>query len=137
MIARSKVFIIAIAALASSGIAASALDGEVLITQSVATAGGVTPGDDPGFPVTISRSGKYKLSGNLNVPAGTDAFVITADNVTLDLNGFRMSGGRFGVNAAGADGLTVMNGTIANFHSHGIRARSFAIIQDMQITNNG
>src|SRR5687768_8687838 len=51
---------------------ASAIDGEVLIDQTKAQAGGVTPGDDPGFPVTISKSGVYKLSGNLVVPADTN-----------------------------------------------------------------
>jgi hypothetical protein len=128
-------FITALAALAPFS-AALALDGEVLITQSIATAGGVTPADDPGFPVTISRSGKYKLTGNLVVPAGTDGFEVTADNVTIDFNGFRITGGRFGINAAGADGLTAMNGTILNFSSNGIRARGFAIIQDMQVVSN-
>jgi len=128
-------FIIALTALAPFS-AALALDGEVLINQSIATAGGVTPADDPGFPVTISRSGKYKLTGNLVVPAGTDGFVVTADNVTIDFNGFRITGGRFGINAAGADGLTAMNGTILNFSSNGIRAHSFAIIQDMQVVSN-
>ena len=139
MIARSTVLIllIAAAALALSGVAASALDGEVLISQSAATAGGVTPGDAAGFPITISRTGKYKLIGNLNVPAGTDGFVVTADNVTIDFNGFRMANGRFGVNAAGADGLTVLNGTITNFSSNAIRARGFAVVQDMQVVNNG
>ena len=115
---------------------ASALDGEELIDQAAALAGGITPADGPGFPITIDRGGKYKLTSNLTAPADTNAFNITGDNVTLDLNGFRIVGGRFGINAGAADGLTVMNGTIANFSSDGIRTRGFAIIQDMQITNN-
>jgi Periplasmic copper-binding protein (NosD) len=127
-------FLAALAALAPC--VAHALDGEVLIDQAKVTAGGVTPADTPGFPVTISRSGKYKLTGNLAVPAGTDGFVVTADNVTIDFNGFRIVGGRFGINAAGADGLTAMNGTVVNFSNNGIRARGFAIIQDMQVVNN-
>ena len=120
-----------------STIPAAASDGEVLIDQAKVAAGGITPADTPGFPVTVNRSGKYKLTGNLLVPAGTDGFVITGDNVTLDLNGFRVTGGRIGVNAPNADGLTVMNGTIAGFSNHGIRTRSFAVIQDMQITGSG
>jgi hypothetical protein len=116
---------------------ASALDGEVLIDQRKAGTGGITPGDAPGFPITISRGGKYKLTSNLNVTAGKNAFNITGHNVTLDLNGFRIVGGQFGINAVAVDGLTVMNGTIVNFSSDGIRARGFAIIQDVQITNNG
>jgi hypothetical protein len=65
----------------------------VLIDQNRAIAGNVTPGDDPGFPVTISKPGSYRLAGNLTVPgADTSAIVITADAVTLDLNGFSIAG---------------------------------------------
>jgi hypothetical protein len=70
-----------------------AVDGVVLINQSSALAGNVTPGDTPGFPVTISVSGSYRLSGNLTVPdANTDAIDIDVDNVTIDLNGFSIIG---------------------------------------------
>src|SRR5712692_4005736 len=70
-----------------------AVDGVVLIDQNRALAGGVTPGDAPGFPVTISVPGSYRLSGNLTVPdANTTAIQVTADNVTLDLNGFSIIG---------------------------------------------
>src|SRR6266446_3470936 len=70
-----------------------AVDGVVLIDQNRALAGGVTPGDTPGFPVTISLAGSYRLSGNLTVPnANTTAILITADNVTIDLNGFSIIG---------------------------------------------
>jgi hypothetical protein len=71
--AKTLAAIVALVALAASP--ATALDGEVLISQGAALAGGITPNDDPGFPVTISRSGKYKLRGNLNVPAGANASV--------------------------------------------------------------
>lgn len=40
-------------------------DGVILINQSRALAGGVTSGDTPGFPVTISQAGSYPLTGNL------------------------------------------------------------------------
>jgi len=137
---RARAFAAILALVALSASPAAALDGEVLISQGKANAGGITPNDDPGFPVTISRSGKYKLIGNLNVPAGKDGIRVTAHFVTIDLNGFRISGtnqAKRGINAINRDGLTVMNGTIAKFTSHGIETRSFAIIHDMQITNNG
>src|SRR5690349_7542173 len=60
-----------------------AVDGVVLIDQNKALAGGVSPGDLPGFPVTISSPGSYRLAGNLNVPAGADGINITANNVSL------------------------------------------------------
>src|SRR5436190_22647803 len=70
-----------------------AVDGVVLINQSAALAGNVTPGDAPGFPITISLSGSYRLSGNLTVSdPNTDAIDITADDVTIDLNGFSIIG---------------------------------------------
>jgi hypothetical protein len=127
--------ILAIVALSASP--ATALDGEVLISQQSANAGGITPGDNPGFPITIRRTGKYKLIGNLNVPAGRNGINVTANYVTIDLNGFRIAGGVIGINASNRNGLTVMNGTIRNATSQGIDARNFAVVQDMQITNNG
>src|ERR1022692_224651 len=71
----------------------NAVDGVVLISQVQALAGNVTPGDAPGFPVTISVPGSYRLSGNLTVPdQNTTAIQIAADNVTIDLNGFSILG---------------------------------------------
>src|SRR6266571_8801026 len=79
--------------LAALAVPTYAVDGEVLINQNAALAGNVTPGDTPGFPVIISVAGSYKLSGNLTVPdANTTAILITADNVTIDLNGFSIVG---------------------------------------------
>src|SRR5262245_61882258 len=74
-------------------ISSYAVDGVVLIDQDRALAGNVTFGDAPGFPVTISQSGSYRLSGNLTVAnADTTVIQITADSVTLDLNGFSIIG---------------------------------------------
>ena len=64
---------------------AFAADGQVLINQSIIMAAG-------GFPYVISQPGSYKLSGNLAVPNGVSGISITANNVTLDLNGFSMTG---------------------------------------------
>jgi hypothetical protein len=72
---------------------ASAVDGVVLIDQNKALAGNVTPGDAPGFPVTLSVSGSYRLAGDLTLASPTDTGVlIAANNVTLDLNGFSILG---------------------------------------------
>ncbi len=74
-------------------------DGVIEINQAAATAGGTTPSDEPGFPITLDTPGSYRLTGNINliVPAevpfherGT-AIEITADDVTLDLAGFHIS----------------------------------------------
>src|ERR1700704_150875 len=87
---RRTVCVCILAAISSS---LYAVDGVVLIDQNRALAGNVTPGDAPGFPVTISQPGSYRLSGNLTVPdINTTAIEITAENVTLDLNGFSIVG---------------------------------------------
>jgi hypothetical protein len=119
-------------------------DSVVLIDQKAAASGKVTSKDTPGFPVTLSDPGSYRLNGNLVVPDGaTTAIEITADNVTLDLNGFSIigpntctpsptqcaiSGGAgIGVVAVGASGnpspsnVRVFNGTVQGMGGHGIR----------------
>ena len=92
--ARSRVTaalsIVLLAGLASG---VEAADDVQLIDQDLALAGGVTPGDLPGFPVEISRPGSYRLSGNLRVSVpGVHPIIIRADNVTIDLNGFTIQG---------------------------------------------
>ena len=62
-----------------------AVDGVVLINQASVMAAG-------GFPYQINASGSYRLSSNLVPPGFADAIHINADNVTLDLNGFSISG---------------------------------------------
>ncbi|HVN84179.1 MAG TPA: right-handed parallel beta-helix repeat-containing protein [Candidatus Binatia bacterium] len=127
-----------------------ATDGVVQINQTRALAGGVTPGDAAGFPVTISQPGSYRLVGNLTVPdANTTAIQITggAGNVTIDLNGFSINGVTVCTGEPNACGLgwcgltcaptgtgngirsvglgpnnsvTILNGTVAGMGSDGI-----------------
>jgi hypothetical protein len=100
--------------------AALAVDGVILIDQNKALAGGVTVGDAPGFPISITQSGSYRLASNLTAPANTGAISITANNVTLDLNGFSVSStivdvGIFGlVNTIfiGAADVSIKNGSV-------------------------
>ena len=70
------------------------VEGVVLISQDVALGGGISgPCDTPGFPVTICQPGSYRLSSNLIVPdANTNGIVINTDKVTIDLNGFSITG---------------------------------------------
>jgi len=62
-----------------------AVDGQVLINQSTVMSAG-------GFPYIISQPGSYKLTSNLIVPNFVSGIQISASNVTLDLNGFTISG---------------------------------------------
>jgi hypothetical protein len=102
-----------------------AVDGLVLIDQSRALAGSVTAGDTPGFPITISQPGSYRLSGNLTVPSGQRAIVIAAANVSIDMNGFNITtpvqspgGGAIAIVSDGATAPTafaIRNGRIQGF----------------------
>src|SRR6185503_19566917 len=84
MTLRQEVGLVGIFALATiaafSGTPVEAAGGEVIITQESAMAGGVTPGDQPGFPVTITKAGRYRLASNLAPPRDADGIAIDADN---------------------------------------------------------
>jgi hypothetical protein len=141
---------------------ALAVDGVVLIDQNRALAGGVTPGDTPGFPVVINQPGIYKLSSNLVVPnENTTAILINVDNVSIDLNGFAILGPNecptdaihvaqpctrpgtgMGIDAGTGTPLYVnntriSNGTIDGMGYIGVFANVNARVERMNITNNG
>jgi hypothetical protein len=106
-----------------------AVDGVVLIDEAAVLAGGITPADGPGYPVTISEPGSYRLSENLKVPAGVSGFWIETDDATLDLNGFTILGA--GPGSGFADGIfifgnnvEVRRGTVREFGRHGIFSRN-------------
>jgi hypothetical protein len=119
----------------------------------------VSPGDAPGYPITLSQPGHYKLMGNLVVPANTGGILITASDVTLDLNGFTVSGpvkcsqnvatlvvvcgevaianGSIGIRVAfGVTGTTIRNGTVRGFNQSGIRGDGSETIENVRATQN-
>jgi hypothetical protein len=130
---------------------AAAVDREILVDQAKVNAGGIAPGDAPGFPATLSQSGRYTLVGNLRVPAGQDGFVVVQHDVTLDLNGYTIRGNAqeapaiSGVGAEDVDGLRVVNGTITGFREFGIYSFSTDLdtdggaitVDNMRILSNG
>ncbi len=116
---------------------AFAIDGVIEINDALAELGGVTPGDAPGYPVTISEPGSYRLTGTLFLASSQQGIYIDADNVTIDLNGFSIRGpvtctpgvaacseavgsGAQGIRADSAKFLTVKNGTVTGTGAGGI-----------------
>jgi len=129
-----------------------AVSGVIEINQARAKAGGVTPGDTPLFPVTISQPGSYRLTGILDVtdatarPSGTaaentTAILVTANSVTIDLNGFMIKGPTVcsgspltcspggvghGIDAFTKSGVAVTNGIVQGMGGDGLHVSFIA-----------
>jgi hypothetical protein len=120
-------------------IPALAVDGEILISQAKVNAGGISPGDTAGFPATLSRPGRYKLSGNLVVPGQTTGIDVRANDVTIDLNGFTISGNPpgayYGVYALSVSRIRVVNGTLTGV-GDAIAIGASGIIENMRLISN-
>ncbi len=134
---------------------ARASDGVIEINQARALAGGVTPGDAAGFPVTLSQSGSYRLTGNLTAPdANTTVISVGAPAVEIDLGGFEIrgpgtcldnnaspgcivAGSGIGIHANGNRYITVRNGTVRGLGAIGIYLYYFGRVEDVNLFGNG
>ncbi len=124
-----------------------AVDGVIEINQARALAGSVTPGDLPGFPVTISQPGSYRLTGNLVLTSltgpvcgptrfgGSSVCVIDVEsgNVSLDLNGFEIVSGVGAVFAGDEPNTTVMNGTIRSGGQLAVQVGAGSRLERLQV----
>jgi parallel beta-helix repeat protein len=95
------------------------------------------------LPITISTPGSYYLTGNLTATADGTAITIAADNVTIDLNRFTLSGGNTGVRTAievpaTRKNLCVRNGTITGCDFTAISAALMTggVYEDLRVTGN-
>jgi parallel beta-helix repeat protein len=138
---------------------ASGADGVIEINQTRADAGGVTPGDGPGFPVSITAPGSYRLTGNLVVDdVSTTAIRISVSNVSLDLGGFVIRGpvgcsgtpttctpaggsgrGILAAPSAGAlENVAVRGGVVSGMGAAGVQLQAAgARVEAMRVLGNG
>ena len=94
------------------------------------TPGPTLPQAEPRIPISalpfpISTPGSYFLTKTLHAAPGQAAITITADDVTLDLNGFALLGDSEPVDAisvAAVARVSVANGTIAHWGGIGVNA---------------
>lgn len=143
-----KQFIMTIflAIILTAPIAAHATDGVIEINQAKVTAAG-------GFPYVISQPGSYRLTSNLTLPdANTKGISITADNVSVDLNGFAILGptvcAGFPVSSCSLSGsgvgiesvskqISISNGTISGMGNSGIYVvGTMTRVERLMSTNN-
>jgi len=138
------------AILAGLGLAAraTAVDGVIEIHQAAVAQGGITPGDAPGFPVTLSRPGSYRLTSSLSSSSrGTVYVAIASAGVVLDLNGFAIgcfegascaaSASGQGISGASWDDVTIRNGTVTGVGSSCITLGARATIASLHVTSCG
>jgi len=106
-------------------------------------------------PVKITKSGSYQLQSNIVITnADTTAILVTADNVTIDLNGFTImgpnvctgsgetlvcnnNGDGMGIDAGDRQNIKVYNGTIRGMGNKGIQAGVGSIIESVRVISNG
>ena len=99
------------------------------------------------LPATISEPGSYYLVTNLtDVILHSYGIIVDADNVTIDLNGFTLSGYGGGVTEhpgitteSPHRNLTVRNGTIRNWGAAGIRSQTCVgcRLENLFVSENG
>jgi len=93
-------------------------------------------------PIVISEPGSYYLAENIYALHSNHGIEITADNVTLDLNGFTIFGNTEvgsldGIHASTVDKITVMNGTVQDFFDFGLILGEHSIVINVRAMNNG
>ena len=95
------------------------------------------------LPYTITAQGSYFLTANLIASGSGAGITISADNVTLDLNGFALVGGGAG-SVAGINvpavqkNILIRNGTVRGWTNGGINASNAtnSEIQGIRLSNN-
>lgn len=106
------------------------------------------------FPLVIDKAGSYRLKGNVTVPdANTTAISITAADVTLDLNGYAITGpvvcsgtpvtscsptgsGK-GIDGSLNSNITVVNGTVRGMGDRGVYLGQRARVEKVRSVSNG
>ncbi len=143
---------LALAALLAGG-GAQAAGGVVEINAARASAGGVTPGDAAGYPVRLSASGNYALTGNLEVTSQVTVIEVAADDVSIDLHGFALLGpvtctgepvttcdvaaaGGYGIDAASRSRVVVRNGHVHGMGAGGIRLGDDGRVSDVNASSS-
>ena len=132
-----------------------ATDGVIEISQTCAVGPGCFSGDSPGFPVTISVAGSYRLTSSLVVPDDdTDGIRISTSDVGIDLNRFAVirsaclnqnsicrpnsgTGSGIETTTTNSRGISVRNGSVTGVGDIGVSLGEQAEVSDLLVRWNG
>ena len=141
-----------------SALALREVVGPKLITQRRALVGGITTGDAPGFPITITEPGSYRLASDIQILSDLSqlcrtqsgafeascAIEILTNHVTVDFDGFSISGldddgilTGMGVLSWDYRDITLKNGTLHEFLRGGAVLGDDSRIIDMRLISAG
>jgi len=104
-----------------------------------------TPGDAVSTH-RITQPGSYYLTGNIIGQSGRAAIGIAADNVTIDLMGFSLTGvpgATRGIDTIGLrQNITIRRGVIEQWPEHGVRltnnnTQNNSLVEDLILSSNG
>lgn len=93
------------------------------------------------IPMTITKSGSYYLTTNIVYAGAGDGITIATNDVTIDLNGFSLTGPRnfsyTGIDYANSSviNITIRNGTIDRW-GYGLRLWSYYHLQNLFVVSN-
>jgi putative cofactor-binding repeat protein len=134
--------------------------GVVYIDQARARNGRITPGDKPGFPVTITQPGYYQLTGNLRTTNPNRTLIeIQVGGVTINLAGFLLigpalcaednsdsvrctpEGSGVGITSFNIDtfesGTVILNGTVQGMPGGGVLLGSASHVEKVRVAHCG
>ena len=87
-------------------------------------------------PYIISKAGSYVLTENLSTTGDKDCIVVEVGSVTIDFDGFAITGSKVAVHGRNSRGVTILNGTIRLAASDGIVLGNNGIVNNMQVNVN-
>ncbi len=131
----------AIAVIVCAAAAPVHADGVIDISQTISTTG-LGGCDTAGFPVTLCASGSYRLISNLTVPSGRNGIDLSANEITIDLNGFTIAGSTgagIGINGLNsyADGIIITNGSVEDMNSGIYLVGDYVQVKGVNVSENG
>jgi len=139
--------IVLAAGMAVHAVAVHAVDG-VFEISSDCRQFGCFPGDSAGGHIEITQPGSYRLTSNLDVNINTTAIEVNTGNVTIDLNGYSISGPVVcsgsdlscsssgigdGIDAADQENITIRNGIVEGVGRDGIVVGRGAFLENLTV----